>query len=51
VLIVGANAIFVVKYPPQWEYDATGKFAIMDKVPIRETWEAMEDVHRAGLAR
>jgi D-xylose reductase len=39
------------RYPPGWIYDpkAAGPRMEPDSVPIHETWEAMEDLARAGL--
>ncbi len=41
------------RYPPGWFYDpaaAKPKMEI-DSVPIIETWQAMEELHKAGLAK
>jgi D-xylose reductase len=44
---------FDVRYPPGWIYEPKAAVPRMepDRVPIRETWEAMEDLVRAGLTR
>lgn len=41
------------RYPPGWIYDPTAAAPRMepDRVPIRETWEAMEGLAGAGLTR
>jgi D-xylose reductase len=41
------------RYPPEWIYDpdARNPRIEFDPVPIQETWEAMEEVKKAGLAR
>ena len=44
---------FEKRYPPEWFFDpdaAEPKLEPVD-VPIRETWEAMEDLHRSGLVK
>lgn len=44
---------FEERYPPEWVFDpkAAGPRMELDHVPIRETWEAMEDLVQAGLVR
>jgi D-xylose reductase len=44
---------FELRYPPGWFYDPDAETPQMkpDPCPIRETWEAMEEVKRAGLAK
>ena len=44
---------FEHRYPPEWQYDPSVQPAEMQPVavPIRETWEAMEELVDAGLAR
>lgn len=41
------------RYPPGWFFDPTAQTPkmVIDSVPIRDTWEAMEKLHEAGLAR
>lgn len=41
------------RYPPGWFFDPTAAQPCMvpSKVPIAETWQAMEEIHRAGLVR
>ena len=41
------------RYPPEWLHDPTADepAMILADVPVRETWEAMELAHEAGLAR
>jgi D-xylose reductase len=51
--IAQAFVPFEVRYPPEWFYDANApeprmRFA---KVPLAETWAAMEDLVTAGLVR
>jgi D-xylose reductase len=42
-----------VRYPPEWLYDPEAANPKMKpvRVPIAETWEAMEDLVRAGLVK
>jgi D-xylose reductase len=42
-----------VRYPPEWFVDPTATEPVMKpvKVPIAETWRAMEELVRAGLVR
>lgn len=44
---------FDTRYPPGWFYDPSADRPCMkpSPVPLSETWRAMEDVQRAGLAR
>ncbi|RMF40254.1 MAG: aldo/keto reductase [Planctomycetota bacterium] len=44
---------FETRYPPGWVYDPDAPDPKMqpDAVPIAETWAAMEELQRAGLAR
>ena len=44
---------FETRYPPEWLHDpaAARPRMVADEVPFRETWEAMEDLVRAGLVR
>ena len=44
---------FDERYPPAWVYDptATEPKVEMVPIPIRETWEAMEEVVQAGLVK
>lgn len=46
---------FETRYPPEWVHDPDGdestKKMIVDPVPYRETWEAMEALVEKGLAR
>ncbi len=41
------------RYPPGWFYDPAAEKPKMetDTVPLRDTWGAMEELHRAGLTR
>ncbi|OMJ21255.1 4-dihydromethyl-trisporate dehydrogenase [Smittium culicis] len=39
------------RYPPTLYYDSVEKKIIVDKVPLHETWAAMEDLVYSGLAR
>lgn len=41
------------RYPPGWLFDPDAQSPRMeaDSVPIRETWQAMEQLHSAGLAK
>jgi D-xylose reductase len=41
------------RYPPGWFFDPNAAQPKMkvDTVPIRETWQAMEELQRSGLAR
>lgn len=41
------------RYPPQWFFDPDVDQPCMEPVgiPIRETWEAMEEIQRAGLVK
>ncbi|MCG8587379.1 MAG: aldo/keto reductase [Pirellulales bacterium] len=41
------------RYPPEWFYDPEAAEPRMEpaSVPISETWQAMEEIQRAGLAR
>ncbi|KAJ9131987.1 NAD(P)H-dependent D-xylose reductase XYR1 [Pleurostoma richardsiae] len=40
-----------VRYPPGWHYDDAATEIRTAKVPIQETWQAMERLVDAGLAR
>jgi D-xylose reductase len=44
---------FETRYPPEWLFDPDRKPPRMEPVavPIRETWEAMEQLVKAGLVR
>jgi D-xylose reductase len=44
---------FDTRYPPEWVYDpqASSPSMVPDKVPIHETWQAMEELVDAGLVR
>ncbi|HLW66549.1 MAG TPA: aldo/keto reductase [Gemmataceae bacterium] len=44
---------FDVRYPPEWYYDPMANLPRIQfaKVPLHETWAAMEDLVRAGLVR
>lgn len=44
---------FEKRYPPEWFYDPEASDARMveDPVPIRETWEAMEELVKEGLVK
>ncbi|MGH7137952.1 MAG: aldo/keto reductase, partial [Pirellulales bacterium] len=44
---------FEVRYPPGWFYDPDSPRPVMEMaaVPLRDTWQAMEDLVSAGLAR
>ena len=44
---------FEIRYPPEWLFDPTARPQRMEPVsiPIRETWEAMEELLSAGLVR
>lgn len=46
---------FETRYPPEWVHDPNGdettKAMVIDPVPYRETWEAMEALVGKGLAR
>lgn len=44
---------FDLRYPPGWFFDPAADKPRMeiDSVPIRETWEAMEEIYRAGLCK
>lgn len=44
---------FEVRYPPEWVYDPSSANPIieLEKVPIAETWRAMEDLVPKGLVR
>jgi len=41
------------QYPPDWTADPQSESPVMipDAVPIRETWEAMEELQRSGLCK
>ncbi len=41
------------RYPPEWFHDpsAANPRMELEDVPVRDTWEAMEKLQRAGLAR
>ncbi|KAJ1829413.1 hypothetical protein LPJ56_000355 [Coemansia sp. RSA 2599] len=41
---------FEKRYPPEWSYEEGGP-VIPENVPYQETWEAMEDLVRDGLAK
>lgn len=51
--IAQAFVPFETRYPPGWFHDPTAAEPRMEfaRVPIHETWRAMEEIHRAGLAR
>jgi D-xylose reductase len=44
---------FETRYPPEWVFDPQAPRPAMHpaKIPLSETWRAMEDVVRAGLVR
>ncbi|MBX3450965.1 MAG: aldo/keto reductase [Planctomycetaceae bacterium] len=44
---------FETRYPPEWVYDPSAAAPRMeaDRVPIAETWGAMEELVRAGLVK
>jgi D-xylose reductase len=44
---------FDVRYPPEWVFDPAARNPGMEpaRVPISETWGAMEDLVRAGLVK
>jgi D-xylose reductase len=44
---------FAERYPPQWTFDPSAKEPRMEpaRVPLAETWAAMEDLVRAGLVK
>ena len=44
---------FELRYPPGWLYDPSAQDcrSIEDPVPIRETWEAMEELVKEGLVK
>jgi len=44
---------FEDRYPPEWFFDPNAGNPKMEpvNVPIRETWEAMEELHRSGLVK
>jgi D-xylose reductase len=44
---------FEDRYPPEWFYDPNSDQPKMEPVdvPIRETWEAMEELHKSGLVK
>lgn len=44
---------FDTRYPPQWFFDPEAQQPKMETapVPIRETWEALETLHRDGLVK
>lgn len=44
---------FEHRYPPEWFYDPDAEFPKIeiDPVPIRETWEAMEELISQGLVK
>ena len=44
---------FDTRYPPQWFFDPEADRPQMEpaNVPIRETWEAMEELQRSGLVK
>ncbi|MEE9229159.1 MAG: aldo/keto reductase [Acidobacteriota bacterium] len=44
---------FEDRYPPEWFYqpDAPSARMELDRVPISETWQAMEELVKAGLVR
>jgi D-xylose reductase len=44
---------FESRYPPEWFFDPAAKSPRMEPVavPIRETWEAMQELVNAGLVR
>ena len=44
---------FEDRYPPEWFYDPSAAEPKLEpvNVPIRETWEAMEELHKSGLVK
>lgn len=44
---------FETRYPPEWTYEPDSKEPCMveEPVPIRETWEAMEELVAQGLVK
>eukprot|EP00511_Aplanochytrium_stocchinoi_P002594 CAMPEP_0204830648 /NCGR_PEP_ID=MMETSP1346-20131115/9039_1 /ASSEMBLY_ACC=CAM_ASM_000771 /TAXON_ID=215587 /ORGANISM="Aplanochytrium stocchinoi, Strain GSBS06" /LENGTH=701 /DNA_ID=CAMNT_0051961101 /DNA_START=131 /DNA_END=2236 /DNA_ORIENTATION=+ len=44
---------FEKRYPPEWIYDpeSADKCMVEDAVPMRETWEAMQELVEEGLVR
>lgn len=44
---------FVERYPPEWFYDPEAAKPVMKraKVPLHQTWAAMESLQQAGLTR
>jgi diketogulonate reductase-like aldo/keto reductase len=45
---------FETRYPPEWTYEGKGSPAegcVYEDVTIRETWEAMEELVAAGMAK
>mmetsp|Transcript_12775 Transcript_12775/g.16539 ORF Transcript_12775/g.16539 Transcript_12775/m.16539 type:complete len:735 (+) Transcript_12775:69-2273(+) len=44
---------FETRYPPEWIYDpeSADKRMVEDLVPMRETWEAMEELVKEGLVK
>lgn len=51
--IAQAYVPFETRYPPGWFFDPDVEAPRVElaNVPLRATWEAMEAVHRAGLAK
>ena len=39
-----------VRYPPGWTYDGKGEVRVA-RVPLQQTWEAMEELVGEGLAK
>ncbi|KAL7412764.1 Aldo/keto reductase [Mrakia frigida] len=39
-----------VRYPPEWAFDGKSEFKLQN-TPFQETWQALEEVHKLGLAR
>ena len=36
---------------PEWLYDPDKKLIVQEPIPIKETWEAMEELVDAGLVK
>jgi hypothetical protein len=41
----------VDRNPAEWNYDPNEKNIIQEPIPLRETWEAMEELVDAGLVK